>query len=237
MPQHFEVIGDEYDDEIEGSVLGSVMGEGWSDYDIEGEDYDEDVEGYAGPMGDYETSAVVGYDEFGEPIVVGRRRGRRRGRRPGRRRGRRRGIVVAKPRWRSAQLAPGVIAPDQGLLPLPLDGVGGSQFTAAIPQITFQGQIQKPFRGERLLVSTVRTGATAVGRLISQFFVGTDLQQLDVPGFDAEQVGSPAAFGVRLTMKPAQPGVFIRLIATATPAPGGVDTIDAYVTLLGRLVH
>lgn len=217
-------------------------------------DYDDDVEGYAGPMGDFEGSAIVGYDEYGEPIItegedddddvegdimgydimgeVGRRR-RRRGRR---RRGRRR-IAVRRPGWRRTQLAPGVIAPDQGLLPLPMEGLQGNQFTSAINAITFQGQVQKPFRGERLLVSTVRTGATAVGRILAQLFVGTDLQQLDVTQFDAEQIGDPNAFGVRLTQKPAQPGVFIRLVTNLSVVLGVGDTIDCYVTMLGRNVH
>lgn len=199
MPR-FEVIGEEDDEDVEGSVMG-----------------------YSGPMGD-----VVGYDDDGEPIVVGRR---------GRRHRRQVAVRVHKPHWRHRQLAPGVIAPDQGMLPLPLTGDVGNAFTAAVNTITFQGQLQKPFRGERLLVSTVRTGTSAVGRLISQLFVGTDLQQLDVPGFDAEQVGQPTAFGVRLTMKPAQPGVFIRLVATLNAALAGTDTITATVTLLGRLVH
>ena len=219
MP-HFEVIGDDEEDvdgdgiygddeeDIEGSVMGSIMG-------------------YAGPMGDYEGE-VVGYDEFGEPMIVGARKKKRR---------RRRLVRVRKPTWRRRQLAPGVIAPDQGMLILPLNGTVGNQFTAAINQITFQGQLQKPFRGERLLVSTVRTGASAVGRLSSLLWVGTDLQQIEINGFDAEQVGSPAAFGVRLAMKPAQPGVFIRMVATLNAALAGVDTIDATVSLLGRAVH
>jgi hypothetical protein len=221
MPPHFEVIGDD-DDDVEGEY----------DDDVEG-----DVMGYAGPMGDFEgESAVVGYDEMGEPIilegdVIGARRRRRRRRRG---RGRRRAVVVAKPGWRRSQMAPGVIAPDQGLLPLPL---GDVTFTSTLANFTFEGQIQKPFRGERLLVSTVRTGATAVGRLIGQLFVGTDLQQLDVPGFDLEQVGDPGAFGVRLTMKPAQPGVFIRIVTGLSAALTAPDTIYATVTLLGRNVH
>ena len=194
----------EDEDDVEGwTTTGSVMGAGME---------------------------VVGYDDYGEPIVLGARRGRAR---PGRAL-----VRVNKPQWRERQLAPGVIAPDQGMLPLPLTGAGGtSTFTAAIPTITFQGQLQKPFRGERLLVSTVRTGVSAVGRLISQMFVGTDLQQLDVPGFDAEQVGQPQAFGVRLTMKPAQPGVFLRLVTTLNVALTGTDTIITTVTVLGRLVH
>jgi hypothetical protein len=206
MARHFEVIGDD-DGEVEGDVMGDVMG-------------------YAGPMGDYEGDAqVVGYDDQGYPIVVGKRaRGRRR--RPM--------VALQKPGWRQGQIAPGVIAPDQGLLPLPM---GNFQFALAAQTNTFQGQIQKPFRGERLLVTTVRTGASAVGRILGNIFVGTDLAQLDVPPIDIEQVGNPAAFGVRLTMKPAQPGVFIRIVCSLSTPLAGADTIFASVTLLGRNIH
>jgi len=196
------------DDDVSGDVMGDVMG--WQRMDGSG------------------GMEVVGYDEDGEAVY-----GRKKKRRPGS------AMVVQKPGWRKTQMAPGVIAPDQGLLPLPLTGAAGSnQFTAAIQNITFQGVLQKPFRGERLLVTTVRTGATATGRLIGQLFVGTDLQQVDVAGFDIEQVGSPQAFGVRLTMKPAQPGVWIRIVTQIQGvALTGGDTIFASVQLLGRLVH
>lgn len=198
---HFEVIGDEYDDD---DVEGSVMG------------------GYAGPMGDFEgSSEIVGYDEEGEPIVLGA------GGRPKR-------LRLRKPRWRRTQMAPGVIAPDQGLLSLPM---GSATFSATVTTFTFEGQIQKPFRGERWLVTTVRTGTSAVGRLLSQIFVGTDLMQLDVPSLDLEQIGDPNAFGVRLAMKPAQPGVFIRAVTALSAALSGTDTIFATVQLLGRNVH
>jgi len=209
-------IDDDDDDDIEGDVMGDLMG-------------------YAGPMGDYEgdASAEIDYDDEGNPIIVGRgRRRRRRRHHKGRR-----VVRVRKPGWRQSQLAPGVIAPDQGLLVLPMAGVGGQEFTALINTITFQGQVQKPFRGERLLVSTVRTGTSAVGRLLAQLFVGTDMQQLDVPQFDAEQVGDPNAFGVRMAMKPCQPGVFIRLVVTLSAALVDQDKIAAYVTLMGRNLH
>lgn len=183
---------------------------------------------------------VVGYDEDGTEVIeevegdvmgdvmgVGRRRVRHGG-----------NISVRKPSWRESQVAPGVIAPDQGLLTLPMNGAGGTNiFTAAIPSITFQGQLQKPFRAERLLVSIIRTGTSAVGRLLGQIFVGTDLQQLDIAGVDIEQLGAPNAFGVRLTMKPAQPGVFIRIVTTLSAALAGTDTINASVQILGRNVH
>ena len=204
MTRHFEVIGEDDDDGVQGDVMGDVMG-------------------YGGPMGNYEGgAAVVGYDDEGYPVVVGKR-GPKRPR-----------IALTKPGWRSGQLAPGVIAPDQGMLPLPM-----GQFTFALAaQInTFQGQIQKPFRGERLLVSTVRTGASATGRLMGQIFVGSDLAALDVPPVDIEQIGSPQAFGVRLTMKPAQPGVFIRIVTSLSNALAGADTIFCTITLLGRNIH
>lgn len=214
----FEVIGEEEYEDIEGDVMGDVMGDD--------DDEEDDVSGYEGPM------AVVGYDDYGSPIVVGARRRRRRRRRP------RRGALVRvkRPNWRRRQLAPGVIAPDQGMLPLPLSAANNNTYNLANQALTFEGQVQKPFRGERLLVSTVRTGTSAVGRIIAQLFVGTDLQQLDVAGFDAEQVGDPNAFGVRLTMKPCQPGVFIRLVTVLNAPLTTTDTIVATVTLLGRNV-
>lgn len=201
--RHFEVVGD---DEIEGDVMGDVMG-------------------YDGPMTDYEPgSQVVGYDDAGYPIVVGKASPRRR--RPM--------VALNRPGWRQGQLAPGVIAPDQGLLPLPM---GNFTFTASAQTNTFSGQIQKPFRGERFLVTTVRTGASAVGRILGQPFVGTDLALLDISPIDVEQIGSPQAFGVRLTMKPAQPGVFIRLVCSLSSALAGTDTIFASIQLLGRNIH
>lgn len=191
--RHFEVVGD---DEIDGDVMGDVMG----------------------------NAEVVGYDDEGYPIVVGAR---------SRRRGVSR-VQVQRPNWRNGQLAPGVIAPDQGMLPLPM---GNFTFALAAQTFTFQGQLQKPFRGERLLVTTVRTGTTAVGRLLGQIFVGTDLSALDIAPVDLEQIGAPGAFGVRLTMKPAQPGVFIRIVTTLSSPLTTTDTIFASVQLLGRNVH
>ena len=203
--RHFEVVGQEEDEYVQGDVMGDVMG-------------------YAGPMGDYEgESQVVGYDDGGYPIVVGRARGKRRPM-----------VALSKPGWRGGQLAPGVIAPDQGMLPLPM---GNFTFTAAAQTFTFSGQIQKPFRGERFLVTTVRTGASAVGRLLAQPFVGTDLALLDIAPVDIEQLGAGNAFGVRLTMKPAQPGVFIRLVTSLSSALTGTDTIFASIQLLGRNIH
>jgi hypothetical protein len=202
-----------------------VIGEDGNIYEIEGDDDDDGVAGDV--MGD-----VIGYTDEGVAIVGARRR--RRARRAG---GGGAMIRVQKPGWRQSQLAPGVIAPDQGLLPLPMAGQPSNTFALATQNITFVGQLQKPFRGERLLVSTVRTGGTATGLLLGQLFVGTDLSQLDVTAFDIEQVGDPNAFGVRLAMKPAQPGVFIRLVVGLSTPIAAADTIQTSVTLLGRNIH
>jgi hypothetical protein len=179
---------------------------------------------------------VVGYDVDGEEVwgevegaeVMGRRRGRGR-----------HIALPPKPAWRN-QLAPGVIQPDEGMVPLTLTGQSGSPagtFSATVTAITFQGQLQKPYRPERLLVSTVRTGTSAVGRLLTVLYVGTDLQQADIQGWDAELVGLPGAFGTRLTCKAAEPGVLIRAVVTLSSALTGTDTIFANFTFMGRVIH
>jgi len=190
-------------------------------YEIMGDD-DDDVDG---------DMDVVGYDEYGG--VVGRARPRAIAK------PKRLMRIPARPRWRN-QMAPGVIAPDQGLVPLTLIGTAGTPagtFTATIPTITFQGQLQKPYRPERLLTSVVRTGASAVGRLLCVLYVGTDLQQAEITGWDAELVGQPNAFGTRLTCKAAEPGVLIRAVITLSTPLAGADTIQGNLTFLGRIIH
>ena len=152
-------------------------------------------------------------------------------------RGPRRLAIPNRPRWRN-QLAPGVIQPDEGMVVLPLaPQAGGGTFSATVTTITFQGQLQKPYRAERLLVSVVRTGATATGRLLGQLFVGTDLQQAEIAGWDVELVGQPTAFGTRLTTKAAEPGVLIRLQIVLSSGLTGTDTIFASMMFLGRVIH
>lgn len=187
-------------------------------YDLQGNEIFGEV------MGDYSTDG----DDVDGMDVVGRARRRAKGRRM---------VIPPKPDWRN-QLAPGVIQPDEGLVPLALQGqTNNGTFTAAIPTITFQGQLQKPYRSERLLVSTVRTGASAVGRLLGVLYVGTDLQQAEITGWDIELIGQANAFGTRLTCKAAEPGVFVRLVVTLSNVLAGADTIFANCTFLGRVIH
>jgi hypothetical protein len=156
--------------------------------------------------------------------------------------------LPAKPAWRDSELAPGVEMPGEGLHPLPLTPLqnGGifqnSATSATAPvSITYQGQLQVPFRGERLLCnpSRLNTGGTASGvRLNAQIFVGVALQQAEIYGVDIELLGSAQAFGVRLTMRQAPPGVLLRALVTESYVPTTPDTISLTdLMILGRILH
>lgn len=196
-----------------------------SNFEVIGDDVMGDV------MGDEDEDEIVG-------VVTRSGMVRRMPAAPGGR-GQRLHPIAKRPAWRN-QLAPGVIQADEGMIPLPLTGQAGSPsgtFSATLAQITFQGSLQKPFRAERLLVSTVRTGASSVGRLLTLPFVGTDLQLADINGIDAELVGAQGAFGTRMTMKAAEPGVLIRLQVTLSTPLAGTDTIFATMMFMGRVIH
>jgi len=210
--------------------------------------------------------AVVGYDDAGEPVyqpvegsVMGSVMGQQYGMVPyggggyggypgmvlgaahARHHGHHRAIVPPpKPEWRHGDLAHGVQQPDEGLLPMPLAGAGGtSVFTATVANITFESQVQKPYRAERMVFIVTRTGASAAAlRAQGQIFVGTDLQQGELGLLDFESLGAPTAFGFRLSLTPASPGVFLRLQTQLVGgALTGTDTIAINCYFLGRVIH
>lgn len=180
---------------------------------------------------------VVGYDSNGSPIV-GEIMGDMDGEVMGSRRSGRMMRIPGKPAWR-AQLAPGVIQPDEGMVPLALTPqAGAGSFTSTLNAITWIGRLQKPYRPERLIVTVVRTGTDAVGRLLGQLYVGTDLQQATIQGWDIEAVGSVTAFGTRLTCHQAEPGVELSLIVSLSNAMTvTTSSIFASVLFLGRVIH
>jgi hypothetical protein len=207
----YQIVG--YDQEGQ-AVYGDVMGD--ANFDVVGQGYPMMPYGY-GVVG-----AAHGHHHHGHHGHAPRHI-----------------ALPPRPNWRN-QLAPGVIQPDEGMVPLPLTPNAGSPagtFAAATTTMTFSGQLQKPYRAERLLVSVVRTGASAVGRLLTQLYVGTDLQQAEINGWDAELVGQAGAFGTRLTAKAAEPGVLIRLVVNLSSNPTGTDTIFASMMFLGRVIH
>lgn len=145
---------------------------------------------------------------------------------------------ASQPGWRGTELAPGVNAADEGLEPLPfIPQQNNGIFSATVTSIIFQGQIQKPFRGERWIATSTRTGATATGRLLAQLFVGTSLQQADITGIDIEALGNAQGFGLRMAMFQASPGVLVRLPITISTVPAGADTVALFLFCMGRVIH
>lgn len=146
--------------------------------------------------------------------------------------------LSAPPQWRAPQLAPGVMAPFEGLVPLQLEpSANGGVLTAAFPTITFGASPQKPFRGQRIVAVVNRSaGAGAVGvRIQGGVFVGTDLQAASF-GDTPLEVFAPTAFGVDLVLAPAGPGIQYRLPVVANPAVPGGETVAVQITILGRYI-
>lgn len=198
-------------------VLGDVLG-----YDVDGDELDGEEE------------VIVG------AVAVNPRTGRRRLIKPGRAAGRGGAMMQLppKPNWRKGQIAPGVHAPGEGFIPCPLIGIPSATFALATPNITFQGQVQEPFQPMRLLVSVVRTGASAATpRILGQLFVGSKLQQVQIAPFDIELVGTANAFDVMLTCQPVNPGVFINLQCGTSAALAGADTIFVSSMFLGKAIQ
>ena len=180
--------------------------------------------------GEYETDGdVMGDETEGDYTTVGRAR-------------RRRGAQLAlppKPPWRR-QIAPGVPVPGEGLQPLPLKpSLNNGVFTSGFTSIQFTARPQAPFHPERLLASVRRTGTAAAGNIITaqNLFVGRDLQLVELGGFDIEFF-SPTAFGVRLQLDAAQPGVLISIDCTAVGATlTSTDTLAVSLMFLGRSIR
>jgi len=200
-----------------GQVLGHVLGAD-KHFDVVGDDVDGGV--------------VLGWDANGNEIVGRHRKHHHHHKHHGH------ALALNRPDWRGEELAPGVVMPGEGLIPLPMTPQqNGGTFTATVVSITWQGQLQVPFRSERLLVSSARTGPTSTGRLLGQMFVGVSLQQADITGLDMELVGAANAFGTRMTMIQAPPGILIRIPVVLSTALANTDTIFASFQFLGRVVH
>lgn len=189
----------------------SIMGD---DFEVVGEELGEDVMG-----DDYE---VVGAARPRLLRAVARQRVMR---------------LPAKPGWRH-QIAPGVPGPAQGLEPLPLTPtLNAGVFDAVNPAIDFNARPQAPFRAERLL-ATVRRSAGAAGIIIQcqALFIGRELQQVESGPFDVEFF-APTAFGVRLNLCQAEPGILIRLILNANPVVPPGETVAVSMMFLGRTIR
>jgi hypothetical protein len=152
--------------------------------------------------------------------------------------------VATSAPWR-AMVAPGSPPLGEGHVPMPLNpetfgGSWGNTTAGGAPagtQITFSARPQKPFKAARLLINGTKSGATAIGRLVGQTFVGTDLQQGELGNIDLESLGAATAFDTWISFKQAEPGVWLRVQATLTAYPTGTDFEVYTVTAIGHYLH
>lgn len=149
---------------------------------------------------------------------------------------------VQSPPWRP-MMAPGSPPLGEGHVPMPLNPEtfngqwGGTSGAPAGSVITFSARPQKPFKCARLLIRSTKSGTTAIGNLIGQTFVGTDLQQGELGFIDLESLGAANAFDTWVSFKQAEPGVWIRVQATLTAFPTSPDFETYTVTGIGHYLH
>lgn len=188
-------------------------------------------------MGEEDGYDVVGDDVLGEEMAtvgaVRRARGLRAAAAAGR-------ILrlPARAAW-GRQLSPGVAMPGQGLEPLPLTpNLNNGVFNATNSNIRFEGRPQAKFRAERLLVTLQRAATLAPAPnaiLCLGIFIGRQLGTVEFANFNVE-VYAPNAFGVRLNLPVAQPGMLVSLPCFVASTITAGD-ISVQMQFLGRTVR
>lgn len=112
-------------------------------------------------------------------------------------------------------------------------------FSATVATISYQARPQRPFRGERPLVTMQATGTTSVGvqPFSTLITVGVIPQQVEIGNIPIS-LWAPTAFGVRLAMTDAAPGVLINFpVQLPTPNPiTTTDTLFVQISLIGRVL-
>lgn len=163
--------------------------------------------------------------------MIGRRRGRRR-----RHRGGGGGGHMQRMQWRDQQLAPGVAAPGGRLQALGFPVAVFAAGTAINTLIQVNTNPQRPFRGERLVLTVLRTaGAAAVGVRLVRVECGTANQLVGVDAIDADAF-RPDAFGIRMVLDPVQPGVLVTLqFQNALAVPAG-ESVTVLASIFGQAV-
>jgi hypothetical protein len=131
---------------------------------------------------------------------------------------------------------PGTPARDAALLPA---GFPVYSFVAAtgLAAITNTINIQTPFRGQRLSVIVIRSGATATASapLMTVFQVGQK-PILVTPNPVPLETFSQTAFDTNMLMPPTIPGVVYTLAVALSSALTGTDTLTCIVGLIGSAV-
>lgn len=144
--------------------------------------------------------------------------------------------LPAKPAWRQSQVAPGVSAPAQMLQPLPLQpSTNNGIFTDTVRDIAFTAVPQRPFRAERLVADVGQSGTSGVQLRIVYMSVGVEVQQVALAAMPLKAF-APNAFGVRMKLSAAGPGITITVQVSATGTFGANEEIPAALMFLGRSI-
>lgn len=152
--------------------------------------------------------------------------------------------AIHSPPWRP-MVAPGNPPLGEGHVPIPLNaetngGVWGANGAGAGAQITFSARPQKPFKMTRVLARTTilsNANGSANGTPLAQIFVGTDLQQAELGPIDLATIGAGGSFDTWVSLKQAEPGVWIRFQVTLTTYPTAPDSLMVNLTGIGHYLH
>jgi hypothetical protein len=217
-----------------GSILGSVLGA-----EVEGDEVVGAILGELDGLDGEVLGAILGELRAARGAPVHRGGHRRLNARAEREAAQHAHHGRNRPDWRGRELAPGVNEPGEGVVPLTMLGAPGNVYGASFngSQITWSGQLQKPFQSRRLLFTTARSGPTAIGLVTGQIFVGVDLNQAAIQPVDLEALGAPTAFDTGLSLMQAPPGVIVQIISSIQPSPTGSDSVTASASFLGHIIH
>lgn len=152
-------------------------------------------------------------------------------------------VRIPTPSWMRAATSQGVSRPQEDMDPLPFEpaiiGDGESPPAANTTGVLIANP-QRPFRGERIVMSAIGDDGSDLSRLIvidPAIFCGTT-QIGAAQGATPVSAYAATAFGVRLSFPAAGQGttvkIFVRLLAAPT---GGVNQIVVTATVFGRAMR
>lgn len=142
------------------------------------------------------------------------------------------------PAWRRA-VAPGVDVPGQVVEQLPFRSDNNGVFNGgAGTSALFYARPQRAFRGERILVSVAKSaGATGVQVVVNPgIFVGTNLIGADLGDTPIEAFAANA-FGVRMMLSQATPGMEIKIPVELRGTLAVGETISVALVIFGRTIR
>lgn len=113
-------------------------------------------------------------------------------------------------------------------------GFGNQAFSSTSgTTLTFTARPQAVFRGRRLVIDSVRSGATGGLVTMTSLLIGTRNQLVGTLGIPISAFAG-TAFGVDMALDPAVPGIDITITLVISAAPGTTDLVTCGVTIIGK---